>query len=408
MEYASMYFMNSIELKTMYKALATSLNERGRRQFAGAAVKASGHRRISFVARSLGMSRNTVMASLKEMGTGGTDWPASRIRKRGGGRKRLTSIHANLLQDLESLVEPTLRGDPMSPLRWTCKSTANLSRELKRKGYALSPRTVAGLLKELKYSLQGNRKSQEGKKHPDRNAQFHYINESVRSFHEEGCPVISVDAKKKELIGDFKNGGKQWRPQGTPEEVNVYDFLSLADGRATPYGAFDLFRNEGWVSVGIDHDTSSFAVDSIFQWWKQMGRKAYPQAHKLLITADGGGSNSHRSRLWKKELQRLANEIGMEIHVRHFPPGTSKWNKIEHRMFSFISMNWRGEPLRSFAAVVHLIGATTNQQGLKIECALNTKAYPTGTKVPDQDMNHIAIQPETYHGDWNYSISPNV
>jgi hypothetical protein len=296
----------------------------------------------------------------------------------------------------------------MSPLRWTCKSTANLSRELKKKGYVISPRTIAGLLKELNYSLQGNRKSHEGKKHPDRNAQFHYINESVRSFHEEGCPVISVDAKKKELIGDFKNAGKQWRPQGTPEFVNVYDFLSLADGRATPYGAFDLFRNEGWVSVGIDHDTSSFAVDSIFQWWKQMGRRAYPQAHKLLITADGGGSNSHRSRLWKKELQRLANDIRMEIHVRHFPPGTSKWNKIEHRMFSFISMNWRGEPLRSFAAVVNLIGATTNRQGLKIECALNTKAYPTGTKVPDQDMKTIAIKPDIYHGDWNYSISPNV
>jgi transposase len=403
-----MHFMNSTELKTLYTALAASLSERGRRQFAGAAVKASGRRHISFVARSLGMSRNTVMASLKEMGTGGTDWPASRIRKRGGGRKQLTATHTNLLQDLESLVEPTLRGDPMSPLRWTCKSTANLSRELKKKGYAISSRTVAGLLKELKYSLQGNRKSHEGKKHPDRNAQFHYINESVRSFHEEGCPVISVDAKKKELIGDFKNAGKQWRPRGTPECVNVYDFLSLADGRATPYGAFDLFRNEGWVSVGIDHDTSSFAVDSIFQWWKQMGCRAYPQANKLLITADGGGSNSHRSRLWKKELQRLANEIGMEIHVRHFPPGTSKWNKIEHRMFSFISMNWRGEPLRSFSAVVNLIGATTNRQGLKIECALNTKTYPTGTKVPDQDMKTIAIKPDIYHGDWNYSISPNV
>jgi hypothetical protein len=296
----------------------------------------------------------------------------------------------------------------MSPLRWTCRSTATLSRELKKKGYAVSPRTIAGLLKELKYSLQGNRKSHEGKGHPDRNAQFNYINESVRCFAQDGCPVISVDAKKKELIGDFKNEGKQWRPQGTPELVNVYDFLSLGDGRATPYGAFDLFRNEGWVSVGIDHDTSSFAVDSIFQWWKQMGKTAYPQAKKLLITADGGGSNGHRVRLWKRELQRFADETGMEISVRHFPPGTSKWNKIEHRMFSFISMNWRGEPLRSFATVVNLIGATTNKQGLKIECALNTKAYPLGTKVPDREMKTIAVRPEDFHGDWNYSIMPNA
>jgi len=333
-----MHFMNSTELKTFYDTLSARLNERSRRQFAGAAVKAAGNHNVSFVARSLGMSRSTVLAGLQEIGNSvETDLPTSRIRKKGGGRKRLTATHATLLEDLEKLVEPTLRGDPMSPLRWTCKSTANLSRELKNKGYDVSPRTIAGLLKELKYSLQGNRKSHEGKGHPDRNAQFNYINESVRLFDEDGCPVISVDAKKKELIGDFKNGGKQWRPQGTPELVNVYDFMSLGDGRATPYGAFDLFRNEGWVSVGIDHDTSSFAVDSIFQWWKQMGRTAYPQAKKLLITADGGGSNGHRVRLWKLELQRFADETGMEISVRHFPPGTSKWNKIEHRMFSFIS-----------------------------------------------------------------------
>jgi hypothetical protein len=409
MSYANMHFMNSTELKTFYDTLSARLNERSRRQFAGAAVKAAGNHNVSFVARSLGMSRSTVLAGLQEIGNSvETDLPTSRIRKKGGGRKRLTATHATLLEDLEKLVEPTLRGDPMSPLRWTCKSTANLSRELKNKGYDVSPRTIAGLLKELKYSLQGNRKSHEGKGHPDRNAQFNYINESVRLFDEDGCPVISVDAKKKELIGDFKNGGKQWRPQGTPELVNVYDFMSLGDGRATPYGAFDLFRNEGWVSVGIDHDTSSFAVDSIFQWWKQMGRTAYPQAKKLLITADGGGSNGHRVRLWKLELQRFADETGMEISVRHFPPGTSKWNKIEHRMFSFISMNWRGEPLRSFATVVNLIGATTNKQGLKIGCALNTKAYPIGTKVPDRAMKSIAIRPDDFHGEWNYSIMPNA
>ena len=328
--------MNSTELKTFYDALSARLSERNRRQFAGAAVKAAGNHRVSFVAQSLGMSRNTVMAGLKDINSVEAELPASRIRRKGGGRKRLTVTHAGLLEDLERLVEPTLRGDPMSPLRWTCKSTANLSRELKNKGYDVSPRSIASLLKELKYSLQGNRKSHEGKGHPDRNAQFNYINESVKLFEQDGCPVISVDAKKKDLIGDFKNGGKQWRPQGTPELVNVYDFLSLGDGRATPYGAFDLFRNEGWVSVGIDHDTSSFAVDTIFQWWKQMGERAYPQAKKLLIMADGGGSNGYRVRLWKQELQRLANGTGMEISVRHFPPGTSKWNKIEHRMFSFI------------------------------------------------------------------------
>jgi len=403
-----MCFMHSTELKTFYDALSGKLNERSRRQFAGAAVKASGNHSVSFVARALGISRNTVMAGLKEVNSIEADMPASQIRRKGGGRKRLTFTHARLLEDLEKLVEPTLRGDPMSPLRWTCKSTANLSRELKKRGYDVSPRTIAGLLKELSYSLQGNRKSHEGKGHPDRNAQFNFINESVRLFHEEGYPVISVDAKKKELIGNFKNSGKQWRPQGTPELVNVYDFLSLGVGRATPYGAFDLFRNEGWVSVGIDHDTSSFAVDSIFQWWKQMGKTAYPESKKLMITADGGGSNGYRVRLWKLELQRLADETGMEINIRHFPPGTSKWNKIEHRMFSFISMNWRGEPLRTFATVVNLIGATTNSQGLKIECALNTKAYPLGTKVPDREMKTIALKPDDFHGEWNYSILPNV
>ena len=403
-----MHAMESAELKALYDGLSTGLNERSRRQFAGAAVQAAGAHSVSFVARSLGMSRNTVMAGLKDVGAARADVPVSRIRGKGGGRKRLTATHATLLEDLETLVEPTLRGDPMSPLRWTCKSTVKLSRELTRMGHAISPRTIAGLLKELKYSLQGNRKSHEGKGHPDRNAQFTFINESVRVFHEDGCPVISVDAKKKELIGNFKNGGKEWRPQGTPDLVNAYDFLSLSEGRATPYGAYDLFRNEGWVSVGIDHDTSSFAVDSIAQWWKQMGQAAYPQAKKLLVTADGGGSNGYRVRLWKQALQRFADETGLDISVRHFPPGTSKWNKIEHRMFSFISMNWRGEPLRSFATVVNLIGATTNSKGLKIDCALNTKAYPLGTKVPDRDMKTIVIKPEDFHGEWNYSIMRNT
>ena len=398
--------MNEIELKTLYDSLSPLLTERNRRQLAGAAVKASGEKKVSFVARALGMSRNTVIAGLNEINARHEGLSSSRIRREGGGRKRLTYIHTTLLGDLEILVEPLSRGDPLSPLRWTCKSTMNLSRELKAKGHDVSARTVAGLLKELKYSLQANRKNYEGKGHPDRNAQFNYINETVKSFQSECCPVISVDAKKKELIGNFKNGGKEWRPHGTPEQVSVYDFLSLGDGRATPYGVYDILRNEGWVSVGIDHDTSTFAIDSVFQWWRQMGEAVYSGATKLLITADGGGSNGHRTRLWKMELQRLADQIGLEIHVRHFPPGTSKWNKIEHRLFSFISMNWRGEPLRTFATVVNLIGATTNKKGLKVKCQLNTKAYPLGTKVSDKDMEDIALHRESFHGDWNYSVTP--
>lgn len=398
--------MNETELKTFYKVLSPLLSERDRRRLAGAAVKATKGNNVSFVARSLGMARNTVIAGLKEIDEGDEGLADSRIRREGGGRKRLTDLHETLLGDLESLVEPLSRGDPLSPLRWTCKSTTNLSRELKAKGYDVSARTVAGLLKELKYSLQANRKNCEGKGHPDRNAQFNYINESVKSFQDDCCPVISVDAKKKELIGNFKNDGKEWRPHGTPEQVNVYDFLSLADGRATPYGVYDIFRNEGWVSVGIDHDTSAFAIDSVFQWWRQMGKAAYSGAKKLLITADGGGSNGHRNRLWKIELQRLADQTGLEIHVRHFPPGTSKWNKIEHKLFSFISMNWRGEPLRTFATVVNLIGATTNKKGLKVKCQLNTNAYPLGIKVSDQEMEAIALYRENFHGDWNYSVIP--
>jgi transposase len=396
--------MDTAELKALYEALSPQLSERTRRQFAGAVAKTAGQSNVSFVARSLGMSRNTVRTGLREINTTGGGG-VSRIRQEGGGRKRLAAVDANLVADLEALVDPLSRGDPMSPLRWTCKSTSNLSQALKEKGHNVSPRTVAALLKELNYSLQGNRKSQEGKGHPDRNAQFSYINETVKRFHEEGSPVISVDAKKKELIGNFKNNGKQWRPHGTPEIVNVYDFLSLGDGRATPYGIFDIFSNEGWVSVGVDHDTSSFAVDSIIQWWKQMGVPAYPNAKKLLITADGGGSNGSRTRLWKLELQRLANTTGMDIHVRHFPPGTSKWNKIEHRMFSSISMNWRGEPLRTFATVVNLIGATTNKTGLKVKCQLNTNAYPLGVKVSDQEMKTIILIPEIFHSEWNYSVA---
>ncbi len=396
--------MDTEELKALYDALSPQLSECTRRQFAGAVAKTAGQSNVSFVARSLGMSRNTVRAGLREINaTGGGG--VSRIRQKGGGRKRLTSVDVNLVSDLEALVDPLSRGDPMSPLRWTCKSTSNLSRVLKEKGHNVSPRTVATLLKDLDYSLQGNRKNQEGKGHPDRNAQFSYINETVKRFHEEGSPVISVDAKKKELIGNFKNNGKQWRPHGTPEIVNVYDFLSLGDGRATPYGVYDIFSNEGWVSVGVDHDTSSFAVDSIIQWWKQMGLPAYPNAKKLLITADGGGSNGSRTRLWKLELQRLANTTCLDIHVRHFPPGTSKWNKIEHRMFSSISMNWRGEPLRTFATVVNLIGATTNKTGLKVKCELNTSAYPLGVKVSDQEMKTIILTSEIFHSEWNYSVA---
>lgn len=398
--------MDAKQLHALYEPLSAHLDEKSKRLFAGAAVKACGENSISLVSRALGLARNTVLAGLRQLDQPPQPLPTGRIRVPGGGRKRLAERDTALTTDLERLVEPTARGDPESPLRWTCKSTAKLARELSALGHRVSPRTVAMLLGELHYSLQANRKRHEGSRHPDRDAQFTHINEMVKAFQAAGEPVVSVDAKKKELVGNFKNAGREWRPEGRPEEVNVYDFLALGEGRATPFGVYDLLRNEGWVSVGIDHDTAAFAVESIRRWWERMGRPAYGGAHRLLITADGGGSNGSRRRLWKTELQRLADETTLEITVCHFPPGTSKWNKIEHRLFSFISQNWRGRPLVSYAMMVDLIGATTTSKGLKVKCALDSKTYPAGIKVEDQEIAELNLDRAEFHGDWNYTLKP--
>jgi hypothetical protein len=332
--------------------------------------------------------------------------PPERVRRPGGGRKRATALDPGLMGVLEELVEPTAGGDPESPLRWTCKSTRVLSAALKRAGYQASHTLVAQLLDEAGYSLQANCKTREGTNHPDRNAQFEYLNRRATVQLKKGGPVISVDTKKKELIGDFKNGGREWHPQGQPEEVRVHDFLDQKKGKAIPYGVYDLGRNVGWVSVGVTHDTASFAVATIRRWWRQMGRKAYPRARSLLITADSGGSNGARVRLWKWELQRFADDSGLTIQVGHLPPGTSKWNKIEHRLFSFITQNWRGRPLLTQAAILNLIAGTKTQTGLKVRCALDRRHYPKDLKITDQQMLQINLSRDTFHGDWNYTIRP--
>ena len=331
---------------------------------------------------------------------------AQRIRRAGGGREKAIAKDPSLLADLERLVEPSTRGDPQSPLRWTCKSVRQLAQALRRQGHAASHQLVSELLHGLGYSLQANRKSVEGAQHPDRDAQFEHINRRVRQFLRAGDPVISVDTKKKELVGNFKNGGRELRPQGEPQPVLVHDFVIPELGRAIPYGVYDLGHNRGWVSVGIDHDTASFAVESIRRWWHSMGRPLYHGAKRLLITADGGGSNGARLRLWKVELQRLANQLNLEISVSHFPPGTSKWNKIEHRLFSFISMNWRGKPLISYQVIVNLIAATTTVAGLKVRAALDSKTYPAGIKVSAAEMQALNLKPNRFHGDWNYTLLP--
>jgi len=311
-----------------------------------------------------------------------------------------------LLEALEALVDPVTRGDPQSPLRWTCKSTTKLADELTRQNHPVSDRTVATLLKQAGYSLQANRKTREGNQHPDRNAQFEHLNAQVVTFHRQRQPVISVDTKKKELVGDFKNGGREWRPQGTPEEVRVHDFKDQQLGKAIPYGIYDLASNEGWVSVGITHDTAQFAVASIRRWWMEMGAARFPRARKLMITADGGGSNSSRNRLWKVALQELADELGISLHVCHFPPGTSKWNKIEHRLFCFITKNWRGRPLTSLQTIVELIGHTTTDTGLTVRAALDDTEYETGTKISDEQLAQVNLKRSEFHGDWNYTIRP--
>jgi hypothetical protein len=391
-------------IRERFSAVAPFLDERGRRLVAAAEAFAAGYGGITAVAMATGVAPSTIGRGLKELAQ---DEPSERIRRPGAGRKRTISKDPTLLVDLEALVEPTTRGDPESPLRWTCKSVRRLAQALQAQGHEVSRTLVAHLLNEAGYSLQGNRKTTEGDSHPDRDRQFGYINTRVTTALAEQQPVISVDTKKKELVGDFRNNGREYRPQGNPEEVRVHDFLIKELGRAVPYGIYDLAANSGWVSVGVDHDTAAFAVNSIRQWWRTVGRARYPEATRLLITADGGGSNGSRVRLWKRELQKLANELGLDIMVSHLPPGTSKWNKIEHRLFSFISQNWRAKPLVSYRVIVELISATTTKTGLTVHCELDTGQYPSGIVVTDADMAAINIKRAQFHGEWNYTISPS-
>ena len=380
------------------------LNEKQRRVLLAAEARALGWGGISKVAKATGVSRVTIHKAVSEIEN--KTIPAERIRKPGGGRKDITQYHPDILDKLEALVDPVTRGDPRSPLRWTCKSTRQLSQELERKGYLISNVTVADLLHQLDYSLQANAKTLEGASHPDRDAQFQYINRRVKWFLKQHQPVISVDTKKKELVGKFKNGGKEWQPKGQPEKVEVHDFASPESPKVIPYGVYDIGKNMGWVNVGTDHDTASFALASIRRWWFGMGREVYPNAKDLLICADCGGSNGYRIRLWKIELQRFASETGLKITTCHFPPGTSKWNKIEHRLFSHISMNWRGRPLISHEVIVKLIGETTTRTGLEVKAQLDKRKYPVKVKITDEEMKMVNLKPHKFHGEWNYSINP--
>ena len=385
-----------------------------RRLVAAAESAVLGYGGVSLVARATGVSRRAITEGLKELSqqklSGEPLASQSRIRRKGAGRKRAVDKDPSLRGDLDRLVEPATRGDPESPLRWTCKSVRILAGELRRAGHAVSHQTVAELLHEMDYSLQANQKRLEGSQHADRNQQFQYINRKAQRYLKQGEPVISVDTKKKELVGDFRNPGREWHPQGQPEQVRVHDFeiRQPENGKVAPYGVYDLGRNAGWVSVGVDHDTAEFAVESIRRWWRWMGRRSYPKAQRLLITADSGGSNGARVRLWKWELQQLADETGLEISVCHFPPGTSKWNKIEHRLFSFISQNWRGRPLISHQVIIDLIAATTTTTGLTVKSKIDTNTYEKGLKVSDQQMAELQLRREKFHGDWNYKLLPRT
>ena len=382
------------------------LDERQRRLLLGAFALVAGQGGITQIAGIIGVARRTVRLGLQELTGQRPSPPTGRVRHGGGGRKQLRDGDPELVADLERLVEPTTRGEPDSPLRWTCKSADQLAGALREMGHRVSGRTVTRLLHEMGYSLQANAKLKEGKQHPDRDAQFAYLNEQVRQHQAVGAPVLSVDTKKKELVGEFKNGGREWRPKGRPEAVNVHDFPSQGVGKAIPYGIYDVSRNSGWVSVGIDHDTARFAVEALRRWWLGDGQLTYAGARRLLICADGGGSNDYRSRLWKFELARFARETGLEVTVCHLPPGTSKWNKIEHRMFAHISTNWRGRPLTSHEAVIELIGATTTRQGLRIHAELDAGTYPTGLQVSDAELAGVPLTRHDFHGEWNYMIRP--
>ena len=395
-------------IRTRYEALTGVLDERARRLFLGAEARAAGRGGQAAVARATGASVTTVRRGLGDLLD--AEFPKGRVRRPGGGRKRTVERDPTLLADLEGLIEPGSRGDPESPLRWTTKSVRNLAAELGRMGHSVSHQTVSEQLHDLGYSLQANRKTLEGTEHPDRDAQFRHISEAVQLQLRLGEPVISVDTKKKELVGPFRNGGRELRPAGEPERVLMHDFVidDAEHGRVSPYGVYDLAANAAWVSVGVDHDTAAFAVEAIRRWWQSMGHELYPDATRLLVTADAGGSNGYRLRLWKAELQKLADETGLEIAVCHFPPGTSKWNKIEHRLFSAITMNWRGKPLVSHEVIVKLIAATTTRTGLRVRSGLDASVYPKGVSVSDADMATLYLRPDAFHGEWNYSLLPRL
>jgi transposase len=388
-----------------WKLLAGEMNERSRRLLAAAEAMSMGWGGITAASRVSGLSREAIRRGIKELEEQ-AEIGKGRIRRTGAGRKKTVTKDPKLCVDLERLVEPLSRGDPESPLRWTSKGVRKLASELQQMGHPISYQLVSELLHELGYSLQSTRKTREGGTHPDRDAQFEHLNAQAEAFLAAGEPVVSVDGKKKELVGDFKNNGREWHRQGEPEQVRVYDFPIPGLGRATPYGVYDLGRNTGWVNVGIDHETAAFAVESIRRWWNTVGKPQYPEAKRLLISADGGGGNGSRVRLWKWELQQLADETGLSITVCHLPPGTSKWNKIEHRLFAWISQNWRGKPLISYAVILKLIAATTTKEGLSVQCQLDTNSYPVGRKVSDEEMATLSILPDSFHGEWNYTILP--
>jgi Rhodopirellula transposase DDE domain len=395
-------------INAKYEALKSELDERARRLWAATEALSLGHGGVATVARATGLAASTVRLGKQELTSPSQVLDAPRrLRRQGAGRKPLTTQDQTLLKALDTLVEPTTRGDPMSPLRWTCKSTRRLAKELGQQGHHVSHSKVGQLLKVLNYSLQGTRKTREGASHPDRNAQFEYINAQVKDFQQRGQPVISVDTKKKELVGDFANDGREYQPQGVPERVRVHDFVDKHLGKAIPYGVYDMTHNCGWVGVGVDHDTAAFAVATVQQWWQRMGQQMYPQAQHVLITADGGGSNGSRSRLWKVELQRFSDAAGLAVSVCHLPPGTSKWNKIEHRLFCHITENWRGRPLVSQEVIVNLIANTTTAAGLRVKAALDPTPYETGKKVSDEELAQVNLSPADFHGnDWNYVIKP--
>lgn len=391
-----------------YQALRDVMDERVTRCWAGAEALALGRGGVTAVARATGLSRMTVRAGRDEVSGKRPPGELVRVRRKGAGRPKVEQAQPGLSETLESMVDPVSRGDPQSPLRWTCKSTRRLAADLEKKGYAVSPQKVGELLKSQGYSLQAVAKSLEGEEHPDRNAQFEHINAEVKDFQQRGQPVISVDTKKKELVGEFKNGGREWQPTGAPALGQDHDFPDTAVGKAIAYGVYDVADNSAWVSVGVDHDTPVFAVNSIETWWRKMGRQRYPEAKQLLVTADSGGSNSARSRVWKVQLQRLADEMGLSISVSHFPPGTSKWNKVEHRLFSHISMNWRGRPLEDYETVVNLIGATTTAKGLKVRAQIDRRQYRTGVNVSVEGMNQLHLVRSKFHGEWNYVLNPKA